>query len=58
MDKILKFVVGSFGLDSILLTEGSALEPSFQILKYEGPYYPVAGNPLDYYLCHCPGDIM
>jgi len=25
--RILKFVVGSFGLDSILLTEGSVLDP-------------------------------
>jgi len=30
---ILKFVVGSFGLDSILLTEGSVLDPWYEICR-------------------------
>jgi hypothetical protein len=29
--RILKFVVGCFGLDSILLTEGSILDPCYEI---------------------------
>jgi len=50
---ILKFVVSSFGLDSIVLTESSIMNPCLRsgsnlVNNYRGPNYEVARCACDY----------
>jgi hypothetical protein len=53
-NRILKFVVSSFGLNSVVLTEGSIMNPCFLrsgsnlINNYRGPNYEVARCACDY----------
>jgi hypothetical protein len=56
---MLKFVVGSFGLDSVLLTEGSILDHCYEVLievyKLKGTGQPVThvtGYRIPKYLCN------
>ena len=44
----LKFVVGSFRLDSVLLTQGSIMEPWYAIWEY---FINNCRGPLTSYLC-------
>ena len=41
--RILKFVIDSFGLESICLAEGSILDPCIEILRCESNYITYEG---------------